>query len=184
MIGVITNLPVLPHKLARSMGDALAGQDQAPRVTDTNRRLEHEPSALEDGDQLEQLSNEVWRLNLSKICKGIKGRSLRGSNKVRERGRDAFGHSWEENGRDDHWKRKGVKEIPLPPTVIFKAQHCCSTSGSAALSWQLQIERCKTCCLGKVLQDVWWNISTQLHVQACALYPLCSPAFSKLNFKI
>jgi hypothetical protein len=25
---------------------------------------------------LEQLSNEVWRINLSEICKGIKGRVL------------------------------------------------------------------------------------------------------------
>jgi hypothetical protein len=39
---------------------------------------------------LEQLSNEVWRLNLSKISKGIKGRvlgSLGAFNGARERER-------------------------------------------------------------------------------------------------
>jgi hypothetical protein len=87
MIGVITNLLGQPHKLASSMGDTLAGYKQAPRVTNTIHQLEREPSALVVEDQLGELSNAVWRLKLSRICKGIKGRSLRGSNGVRERER-------------------------------------------------------------------------------------------------
>jgi hypothetical protein len=46
MIGVITNLPGLPHKLASSMGDALAGYEQAPRVTNIIHQLKCESSAL------------------------------------------------------------------------------------------------------------------------------------------
>jgi hypothetical protein len=51
MIGVITNLPGQPHKLASSMGDALAGYEQAPRVTNTIHKLKHEPS--------------IWQLKIS-----------------------------------------------------------------------------------------------------------------------
>jgi len=38
--------------------------------------LEREQRALGVEEQLEQLSDRVLRLNLSKICKGFKGRNL------------------------------------------------------------------------------------------------------------
>ena len=64
MIGVIINLLGLSHKLASSTGDALAGWEQAPRVTNTIHRLEREPSALRDEEHIGELSNAVWRLKL------------------------------------------------------------------------------------------------------------------------
>jgi hypothetical protein len=51
----------------------------------------------------------VWRFELSWICKGIKGRSLRGSNRVREGERAAVWSHLGENGRfgtGDHCGRE------------------------------------------------------------------------------
>ena len=73
MIEVIINLLEMPNKLASSTGDALAGQEQAPRATNTIHWLEREPSALGDEEQIGELSNAVWRLKLSWICKGSNG---------------------------------------------------------------------------------------------------------------
>ena len=98
-------LPGLPHKLASSTGDTLAGEEQAPRVIDAINQLEHEPEALGVEDQLEQLSIEDLRLNLSKIWKGIKGEKLGSLESLQwreERCSGCFGHG---NGRGNYWRR-------------------------------------------------------------------------------
>ena len=79
--------------LARQgVGDTMPHLNQVFKEMDTNtiHRLEHEPSALGDEEQVGELSFSVWRLNLSKNRRGIDGRSLRCSNGVRERKRAAL----------------------------------------------------------------------------------------------
>jgi hypothetical protein len=68
---------------------------------------------------LEQLSNEVWRINLSEICKGIKGRvlgSLRAFSGEERSALVVLRCKWSKVTIGG--KRK-VKAIPPSPTVKF-----------------------------------------------------------------
>jgi hypothetical protein len=76
-------------------------------------------SAFGDEEQVRKLSFLVWRLNLSRKRKGIDGRSLRCSNRVRERERAFSGRVQMQMGKGYHWGRREVKEIP-PSLMVRK----------------------------------------------------------------
>jgi hypothetical protein len=59
--------PRAATRVGKLTGDALASYEQSLRVTNTIHRLEHEPSALGDEEQLGLLSNTIWKLNLTRI---------------------------------------------------------------------------------------------------------------------
>jgi hypothetical protein len=82
------------------------------------------------------LSNAIRRLKLSWIYKGIKGRSLRGSNGVRERERAAvWSHLGENGGSEpgDHWREKRRYKHPLGPNSQLSAVVPHLTYGIVAL---------------------------------------------------
>ena len=106
--------------LARQgVGDTMPHLNQVFKEMDTNtiHRLEHEPSALGDEEQVGELSFSVWRLNLSRNQREINGRSLRCANGVRGRKRSALVSLRCQWLKVTIGGRREVKEIPPSPMV-------------------------------------------------------------------
>jgi hypothetical protein len=145
------------------------------RVTNIIHQLKHEPSALGVGNQLDSLSNNFQRFNLTWIWREIKRESLGGLGVSNE-------GVWERELKThwclSEWRRgeravgiKGMRYVPWSQLTRDSASHI---RGSAALARQHMIERRWTCCLGwRYVVVIRWKFEHLVaHLSLCIVYPL------------